>query len=180
MQEWLRLYDTLKDSLTILKFFFACNSVPFSAIQDLKSSSLSYAFPSFFSLSLSIALILVCPTLSLLMTFSICLVCPFNSSLYPIIFSFYAYFSPSLGLLFLSFISSIYSQSLALPSQPSAAKPCVIGCRHLCKSPSCARGFLWTRPVGSLSLCVLEAVLAHLEKQGTLLTQRDCPPRGVA
>lgn len=45
----------------------------------------------------------------------------------------------------------------------------LVACRHLCKSPSCGRRFLWPRPFGSLSLCLLEAVLAHMEKQGVLI-----------
>lgn len=61
-------------------------------MQDFKSSSLSYAFPSFF---LFITLFLVCPTRPLLLAVSVCLVCPFNPSLCPIISYFYAYFLTS-------------------------------------------------------------------------------------
>lgn len=122
-------------------------------------------------------LFLVCPTLSLLLLF-FCL-----SRLSFQFFTLPHHLFPSIlishHLLVFSSISSIDSLSLALPSQRSSPKSRLIACRHLCKSPSCARGFLWTRPVGSLSLCVLEAVLAHLEKQGTLLTQRDCSARGA-
>lgn len=169
--------------MTLCHFFLLkvwLHIILFPSLQYSIVSLLPFLCISFFFLSLSITLFLVCPTLSLLLAFSVCLICPFNSSLYPIIFFFCAHFSTSPGLLFLSFLSSIYSQPLPLPSQCSSPEPCLIACRHLCKSPSCARGFLWTRPVGSLSLCVLEAVLAHLEKQSNLFTQRDCLPRGAA
>ncbi len=56
----------------------------------------------------------------------------------------------------------------------------LVACRHLCKSPSCGRRFLWARPFGSLSLCLLEAVLAHLEKQGALIQCWQLPAGGAA
>lgn len=55
----------------------------------------------------------------------------------------------------------------------------VVARRHLYQSPCCCRGFLWTRPVGSLSLCLLEAVLAHLEEQGPIVPRRQWPPGGA-
>lgn len=54
----------------------------------------------------------------------------------------------------------------------------MVTCRHLYKSPCCGRGFLWPRPFGSLSLCLLEAVLAHLEEQGSVSPRGKWPPRG--
>lgn len=51
-------------------------------------------------------------------------------------------------------------------------------CRHLYKSPSCGGGFLWPRPSGSLSVCLLEAVLAHLEEQSSVSSRGKWPPRG--
>lgn len=60
----------------------------------------------------------------------------------------------------------------------------MVTCRHLYKSPCCGRRFLWPRPFGSLSLCLLEAVLAHLEEQGSVGAGGKWPacglPRGAS
>lgn len=52
-------------------------------------------------------------------------------------------------------------------------------CRHLYKSASGGRGFLWPRPFGSLSVCLLEAVLAHLEEQSSVGSRGKWPPGGL-
>lgn len=53
-------------------------------------------------------------------------------------------------------------------------------CRHLYQSPSSGGGFLWPRPFGSLSVCLLEAVLAHLEEQSSVSPRGKWPPRGFS
>lgn len=115
----------------------------------------------FLYLALSLSFLFLSPSfscLSVMHHLSLLVLCLSPSgvhlSLAPILISFLPH------LLFFT-ISSTHSVSfLSLP---------LVACRHLCKSPSCGRRFLWARPFGSLSLCLLEAVLAHLEKQGTFI-----------
>lgn len=64
--------------------------------------------------SLSITLFLVCSTLSLLLAFSVCLICLFNLPHHLLLLFL---------LLSLSYITSIYSQSLPLLTQLSSPKP---------------------------------------------------------
>lgn len=114
---------------------------------------------SFFSFSLSLFLLFVCHASFITAgSLSVSVWCSFISFSYPRLLS------PSPSVLYdllntLSFQSCLFSV-LSLP---------LVACRHLCKSPSFGRRFLWARPFGSLSLCLLEAVLAHLEKQGSLI-----------
>lgn len=127
-------------------------------------SPLSYAL---LLCSFSLLSVHVCLSFYLLMT--ACYVsCPFSCGCSVILsFAEYAYYchfthaicppphsTQPLGVCPLSFSSTL------LPSPPN---------RHLCQSPCCCRWFLWSRPVGSFSLCLLEAVLAHLEEQGPVI-----------
>lgn len=119
-----------------------------------------YLALSFFSFSLSLFLLFVCHASFITAgALSVSVWCSFIS------FSNPHLLSPSPSVLYdllntLCFQSCLFFFSLSLP---------LVACRHLCKSPSCGRRFLWARPFGSLSLCLLEAVLAHLEKQGALI-----------
>ncbi|MEQ2189641.1 hypothetical protein GOODEAATRI_027287 [Goodea atripinnis] len=87
----------------------------------------------------------------------------------------------SYSLLSLLFVFSVSPACLSVIS--FLFHPCLIlwvnKCRHLYQSPCCGRGFLWPRLVGSLSLCLLEAVLAHLEEQDSVSPHRKWPPRGL-
>lgn len=123
-----------------------------------------YLALSFFSFSLSLFLLFVCHA-SFIAAGALCLPvwCSFISL--PILVSFFPHplffmISSTHSISFQSSHTCLFFFALSLP---------LVACRHLCKSPSCGRRFLWARPFGSLTLCLLEAVLAHLEKQGALV-----------
>lgn len=88
-------------------------------------------------------------------------------------------FSPSPSVLY-NLLNTLSLSNLHIPASFSLLSLPFVACRHLCKSPSCGRRFLWARPFGSLSLCLLEAVLAHLEKQGALVQCWQLPAGGAA
>lgn len=92
---------------------------------------------------------------------------------------------PPLSYSWLSLPLSFSPACLSVTSCPSLASPLFMSLslsmvtrRHLYKSPCCGGGFLWPRPFGSLSLCLLEAVLAHLEEQGSVSSCGKWPPCG--
>lgn len=90
-----------------------------------------------------------------------------------------AYSAPS--FLQLDFSPSFFSFAcLSVTFCPSLASffltPLWVIRRHLYKSPRCGGGFLWPRPFGSLSVCLLEAVLAHLEEQSSFSSCGKWPP----
>lgn len=86
-----------------------------------------------------------------------------------------SYSSLSLPLFLLARLSVTFCPSLALLLLASLW----VTCRHLYKSPRRGRGFLWPRPFGSLSVCLLEAVLALLEEQSSVSSRGKWPPRGL-
>lgn len=87
----------------------------------------------------------------------------------------------SVRFYFLSLVSLIHSRGLPslLPFLPPAAPGLsMVMCRHLYKSPRRGCRFLWPRPFGSLSLCLLEVVLARVEEQDSVSSCGEWPPRG--
>lgn len=83
-------------------------------------------------------------------------------------------------LLFLFFTHVFCPLPLPYLSPPPAAPGLsMVTCRHLYKSPRRGCRFLWPRPFGSLSLCLLEAVLARLEEQDSVCSGGEWPPCGL-
>lgn len=88
---------------------------------------------------------------------------------------------PALSYSFLSLLFSLSPLHVCLSYLSCIIRllPWVNKFRHLYQSPCCGRRFLWPRLVGSLSLCLLEAVLANLEEQDSVSPCRKWPPCGL-